>query len=155
MRIHKTLIERYGRIIFMEWFVDLIFLDFFQFLAYKYNFLYIVFLFILFEICSSINFGLEMSKHEVDRLYEGREELSEDDWIAEAEAKRIDHEGFYKTPHGIIFKRHESWPTSKTDWFYWVWSKLVSLLFAFLSAVIMWHGIIRFTSLICIGDKCF
>ena len=88
----------------MEWLKDILFLDFFEFITYKYNFLYIFFLFILFEICSSLH--LELGKHEA-------------------------------------------------DWFYWICSKLISLLFAFLSAVILWDGIIRFTSLVCMGDKCF
>ena len=137
----------------MEWLTDILFLDFFEFITYKYNFLYIFFLFILFEICSSLH--LELGKHEADRLFEGREKLAADDWIAEAEAKNKDEEGFYKTSHEIILKRYQSWPTSKVDWFYWICSKLISLLFAFLSAVILWDGIIRFTSLVCMGDKCF
>lgn len=147
--------KSYGRIFFMEWLTDILFLDFFEFIIYKYNFLYIFFLFILFEVCSSLKFHLELGKHEADRLFEGREKLAADDWIAEAEAKNKDEEGFYKTSHGIILKRYQNWPTSKVDWFYWIYSKLISLLFAFLSAVILWNGIIRFTSLVCIGDKCF
>ena len=116
----------------MEWLNNLIFYDVGDFLLYEGNFLYLFLLFALFEI----------------RFLVGKEKIIEEFQSAIDQDKINDSNeqtnNLITKDQGYLNEKSSYWPHAIMSW-----------IFTFLIVILLWNAIIHFTTLFCIGDKCF
>lgn len=117
----------------MQWFKDIFFINFGDFLAHDYNFLYIVSLFILFETF----------------FYLGKDVVRQSKMVEEEDNNSINQDNDLVSKFQYYFR-----PRTEGGWLGWVYFRLLSLIIAIGVAAILWDGIIRFTALVCIGNSC-
>lgn len=118
----------------MQWFKDTFFINFGDFLAHDYNFLYIVLLFILFEAFFYLGKEVALQFKMADK--EDNNSINQDN---DLERKWI--QNYFR-------------PRTEGGWLDWVFTRFAFLIMAFGFAALLWNGIIQFASLVCIGNTC-